>query len=150
MEVFIKGVEVLIDDEDYELFSKYKWFINKQGYLHTYIYINKKRKWILYHRLTLGLTDPKIITDHINRNRLDNRRCNLRVCGKKENARNTSSRKNCTSKYLGVYLIKSGKWYARCYNKHLGSFITEEEAALAYNKEAMIRYGEFASLNIIK
>lgn len=152
MEVFVKGVSVLIDDEDYELFSKYKWHISC-GYLRTNIKIDNKNKGFLLHRLILRLTDPKIITDHINHNKLDNRKSNLRVCTIKENSYNKSSHKNSTSKYIGVYLRKDRdkkKWVSSCRNIDRKSFYTEEEAALYYNELAIKRFGEFANLNIIE
>lgn len=89
--------------------------------------------------------------DHINGNRLDN----LRGCNNGENNRNKGPNKKNTSGYKGVYLHKStGKWIAqitvnyKC--KSLGSFITAEAAALAYNEAAREYHGEFAFQNEIQ
>lgn len=152
MEVLVKGISVLIDDEDYELFSKYNWRIDSLGYVRTDRRINKKKTCIRLHRLLMiGLEKNDLQVDHINRNRLDNRRCNLRVCTKKQNNQNTSVRKNSSSNYLGVHLRKNRgnkKWVACCCRKSK-CFLTEKEAALYYNELAIIEYGEFANLNII-
>lgn len=92
--------------------------------------------------------------DHKDRNQLNDKIENLRPASKHENMRNISSRKNSSSKYLGVCREKRyNKWYANIYIdgklKFLGSFETEEQAALAYNEAAKVHYKEFANLNII-
>ena len=100
-----------------------------------------------------------MLGDHINRNRLDNRRANLRLCTYAQSARNVSKQashngRKCSSKYKGVTLRKkSGLWMARIdkdYEQyHLGYFENEEDAARAYNEAAIELHGEFASLNEI-
>lgn len=80
---------------------------------------------------------------------------NLRAANKSGNNKNTSSRKGSTSKYLGVSWNKVlGKWHAAIWinnaQKHIGNFINEHEAALAYNREAVRYHKEFANLNIGK
>jgi len=97
---------------------------------------------------------PKIV-DHANRNRLDNHIENLREANNSENCKNRRSAKGSTSIYLGVsWYSRYSKWKSgiKEYNKtshHIGYFISEEEAALAYNKMAVKLHGEFANLNII-
>ncbi len=96
--------------------------------------------------------------DHINRNKLDNRKCNLRYADNSDNCKNkTKTLIKTLSKYKGVSKIKDRrkkKWVARInvngnqYN--LGYFNTEKEAAEAYNKAALELHGEFAVLNVIK
>lgn len=94
-----------------------------------------------------------ICVDHIDRNTLNDRIENLRAATKAENAKNSHSRKNSTSKYLGVYK-KRNKWAAEIRHegkrKHLGHFNDEKEAALAYNLAATYCHKEFANLNIIE
>ena len=143
-----------IDNDDYEIVKDYKWCYH-QGYAKTNITLpNGKRKSLLMHRLILGLTDPKIQADHINHNKLDNRRNNLRSCNIQQNHMNQSSRKNSTSKYLGVSWNKNAKkWHSniRFNNKriHLGLYTNENDAAKAYNLKAKELFKEFANLNII-
>jgi hypothetical protein len=83
--------------------------------------------------------DGKVI-DHINRNRLDNRKSvNLRYTTVPFNIRNRAKKKDCSSKFQGVYFKHERKKWAAYINiegvrKHLGHFENEEDAALAYQK----------------
>lgn len=85
--------------------------------------------------------------DHINKNKKDNRKENLRKCTKQENNRNKSKQSNCTSKYIGVSLEQK-RWRA-CItvNKkkiNLGSYNTEEKALIARLRAEKEYFGEFA------
>lgn len=152
-----KGYYTIIDDEDYEKISKYKWYSlkNRNRIIATArVTINKKRKRIQLHRIILNMTDPKIIVDHINRNTLDNRKCNLRICTNQQNCMNVGKNKNSTSGYKGVSLkrcINEDRWQSNIgYNfKHiyLGLYQTKEEAAKAYDRKALELFGDFAYLN---
>lgn len=107
------------------------------------------------HRIILGITDSKIIIDHIDHNGLNNQRHNLRICTYSQNACNRNPYRNTSSKYKGVtFYKKTGKWRSVIrYNKKtysIGSFDTEIEAAIAYNKKAIVMFGNFAGLNIIE
>lgn len=90
--------------------------------------------------------------DHINRDRLDNRRCNLRLTDRGGNARNCSRNRKNTSGYKGVCRVGSrGRWGAEVVykgaNHWLGVFETAEEAAVTYDLAAMALHGEFAATN---
>ena len=90
--------------------------------------------------------------DHINRNRLDNRLCNLRICSHQENAYNIGLKSSNTSGYIGVYWnTEKNKWCARIRingkKKHCGYFSSIIDAAKAYDKKAKETRGEFAVLN---
>lgn len=133
-ELNIKGKIVLIDDEDLDLVSKYSWWITPQGYAVTkirYAKGNKNRKTIGMHRVILGNPDTASI-DHINRNKLDNRKVNLMPCTDGHNNRNKPIRKGKKSNYRGVSPHRSG-WQVvvRINGKltWLGKYKTEEEAA---------------------
>ena len=156
------GYECILDEEDYEKFSKFNWFAsNKDGRI--YAYRSKrygprkenKRLTIYLHREIINAPKGAMV-DHVNRNTLDNRRENLRLCNSTENAHNTSKfKRKCSSKYKGVCWDKSKKkWQVMISinKKHtfIGRFETEKEAAIEYNKQAKIHYGEFAALNIIE
>lgn len=156
-----KGKFALVDDEDYEYLNQFKWYA-KEGrrtfYAHCFDRILKgNNKKVAMHRLLLGLTDPKILGDHINHNGLDNQKRNLRACNHKQNGSNRRSKKNGTSKYLGVYANKYN-WVANmCIEgkrTYLGCFPFTPEgeilAALKYNEYALIHHKEFASINIIE
>lgn len=96
------------------------------------------------------------LVDHVNGDKLDNRRTNLRLATKSQNEQNKRKRRsNTTSRYKGVVKMTNRKkcWRATLtmegYNLHLGTFYTEEEAAIAYNEAAYKHFGEFALLNEI-
>ena len=93
-----------------------------------------------------------LVVDHINGNRMDNRRCNLRHCTNAENSRNCQHRSG-TSKYRGVYYAKqTKKWRASIMHNgkrfHLGYFATEEAAAEKWNEAAKAMFGEYVVLNV--
>mgnify|MGYP003656276584 CR=1 FL=1 len=95
--------------------------------------------------------------DHINHDPLDNRRANLRLCTRSENARNTRGHSSSKNKYKGVTYHTAGhypagrRWraYTRVNGKRvwLGYHATEDDAARAYNDYAIKEFGEFACLN---
>ena len=89
MKCKVKNKVVLIDDEDADIFNKYNWHINDSGYAVWRGLINGKKKTIRLHRLVMHADEDQII-DHINRNKLDNRKSNLRFTTCAENYRNTS------------------------------------------------------------
>jgi hypothetical protein len=143
--------KALVDDEDFEKISQYKWHIDKcrqYFYAQAYIKINGRHKHFLMHKF---LTRHKQ-TDHIDGNGLNNQRRNLRAATTQQNQMNRKPLTNCTSRYKGVSYHKRGKiWqaYIKINGKtiHLGSFRLEIDAAKAYNKKAVELFGEFAKLN---
>jgi hypothetical protein len=133
-----------ISPQDVERVTKYSWNLTSNGY--AYAYEPKNKKQISLSRLIMSPPEGMEV-DHINRNRLDNRRENLRICTPSQNSINAPSRKS-KSKYKGVWRGKKQKsWNAEIAGKMLGAFKTQEEAALRYNEEAIKLYGEFAHLN---
>jgi len=148
------GHETIVDDEDYAWLNQWKWYAKKDG--NTFYAVRQERenqqyKTILMHRQILGLGEGKL-TDHMNRDGLDNRRSNLRACTRSQNAMNQCRQKGCPSRFKGVTWHKGvGKWQARITASgnctYLGLYDTEEEAALVYNRAALECFGEFACLN---
>ncbi len=154
---------VLVDDEDLELVSRYKWHLNKKvrktsGDILYYAETNIKREdgsrsSVRMHRLILGLDfGDKRIADHINYRTLDNRRCNLRICSPLESVRHRKKVAGTSSKYKGVhYNPKNKNWVSQIQIKGkqrgLGSFKTQKEAAVQYDIAAFAEFGEFAELN---
>lgn len=137
----------IVDDEDYQKCLGYKWHLSVKGYVETTTGYNGKRVKIHQH-----ITDFKFACiDHKNHNPLDNRRSNLRPCTKAENNRN--SRPWAGKKYKGTSKNYKG-WRAMITvnyeRKYLGTFSSEEEAAMVYNKFALKHFGEFAYLNPIQ
>lgn len=144
------GREILIEESDYNLISEYLWCESKEGYARTTSKSNKNKS-ILMHRLIFGNRSPELI-DHINGNKLDNRRCNLRGCSNSQNQMNRQVSKNKSSQYKGVHWASDrGKWRALIQKDkatyRLGDFETEDAAAIAYNEKALQLFGTFARLN---
>jgi len=137
---------VFFDLEGKRLFEKYNWFVSGNGYLMRM----DKRKGIYFHRELLNFSSSEI--DHINNNKLDNRRSNLRYCSRSQNNYNSLKRTNTRSQYKGIIYEKGiNKWRPRIkINKKsisLGCFNSELAAALVYDYHAKKHYKEFAKIN---
>lgn len=94
-----------------------------------------------------------MVIDHINGDKLDNRRQNLRICTSADNAKNQKVQENKigkTSRYKGVYWHKrANKWMARIGGMYLGIYHSEIDAALVYNEASKKYHGEFGRINEI-
>lgn len=143
----------MIDEDDLEKISSYKWHLNICDKTKKYVSSTKNGKTFLMHRVILNAKKDEYI-DHINGNGLDNRKENLRICTNQQNSFNSRLRKNNTSGYKGVEKDKkTGKWRSYInFNKkiHLGQYLTKKEAALVYNNKAKELFGEFAFINNLK
>lgn len=100
--------EFYFDLEDYDKIKEYCWCFMGSGYLTGKT--PGTNKYILMHRLVMGFPDSDI--DHDNRVRYDNRKENLRMASKKENARNRSTPSNCSSGVSGVCSSRNNAWRA--------------------------------------
>lgn len=144
-------MKILIDKEDQHLLSINSWRIVK-GYVQRHR--PKGQKEIMLHRLIIAC--PKgMYVDHINGNKLDNRRSNLRIVTPSQSIMNTKRCSDSLSKYKGISWHKKNKrWFAKIVingkNKHLGSFKSSKEAAIAYDNSARFLFGEYARLNFPK
>lgn len=146
------GMVTLIDDEDYERVSKYKWEARKHSHAYYADSIERVRK-VSMHRFIMGLEKgDKRLVDHRDNNTLNNKKDNLRVCNAHESARARRKSKNNSSGFKGVCWSKrSSKWCAYIkvdYKKiHLGRYPDVIEAAKAYDEAATKYFGEFAITN---
>ena len=144
-----KGKFAIVDDDDYEALICFKWHCNAAGYSVRRITIGPgKRAMVLMHRLIAG-TPPGKETDHINMDKLDNRKCNLRICTPAENKWNLGKRKDNMSGYKGVGWHKgTKKFMARIRHNntrmYLGLFPTAKAAHNAYKLAAATYHGEFS------
>lgn len=144
-----------IDDADWDLVKQYRWYAQKHTDGNNWYAISTDSKRIKMHRLILGLPAKVPLVDHKDRNGLNNRRENLRICTPKQNRGNALKSKNNTSGFKGVVLNTTEKrtkpWMAYMKqdnkSKTLGYFLTAEEAARAYDRAAVTHFGEFARLN---
>lgn len=159
-----QGYVAIVDAEDYERVSQFKWVAavirRKDGTIRN-VYAQRNIPWSdrkgatqRMHRFISGLSDSKIQGDHKNHNGLDNRRDNLRSCDNTRNCHNTRLRPSSTSGAKGVsWDDEAMRWRARITVngkvKHLGRFGFKEQAAAAYNEAAKKYFGEFAHLNKI-
>ena len=139
---FKENVKLQIDEEDYE-----KHFKEKSIYLNGNGYALSNNIGI--HRIIMDITDSKLQIDHINHDKLDNRKENLRVVTHQQNSYNKTVYKNNESGYTGVHLYKpTGKYmaYIKANNKrkHLGYYKTIEEAYTAYVRASKALHGEYA------
>lgn len=143
--VLYRGELCRVDDEDFEKLSQYSWSVGGSGYAMAWV----NGRMITMHQL-LTKTSRGMPTDHIDRNKLNNQRNNLRVCTQSENVANGKMRANNMSGYRGVIWSRD-KWFAQIKknykNRRIGPFNSPKQAAQAYDAKAKELHGEFASLN---
>ena len=154
-----QGQFALVDDDDFEELSKYKWHAKWCDTTQSY-YVGRNKRidgkfhGVSMHRELLNALRGQYV-DHANHDTLDNRRFNLRFCTKAQNNSNRKSlQTNNTSGYQGVtWHWPTQKWLSQIranrQKRHLGLFETKEAAALAYNEAARELHGQFATLNTI-
>lgn len=135
------------DKEDYDLIKPFHWREDIDGYAQAQTH----GKHIFLHRLVLSNIGDAVV-DHINHNKLDNRKCNLRECTIQQNSWNRRCHNNVCG-YKGVKSNGYGKFVAQITKDHvsfyLGTYVTAKDAAIAYNQKAIELFGEFACLNDI-
>ena len=124
-----KPYEAYLDYNDYQLISNYTWYVNPStGYVQTKARLGRSvNKGLYMHRLIMGVSGHKTYVDHINGNRMDNRRSNLRVCSPSQNGHN----KHVSNRVVGVSRVVTAYWEARIQvNKvpFMKRFKTYEEA----------------------
>lgn len=161
MSVYItlsKGQLALIDDVDADWLAQWKWYLNKGGYAQRHRPRTEPGSRAIHmHRVVLerklGHPIPEgYQADHINGDRLDNRRENLRLASAADNTHNSAKPRTNTSGYKGVHLFRqtnrwqvyiaiNGKWL------HLGYYDDLIIAARVYDAAARRYFGEFARPN---
>lgn len=149
-----KGKITIVDDLDYEWLSQWKWCVSNKGYAQRNTpKADGRVTTIRMHSQIVGIK-PGFQADHINGDRLDNRRSNLRHATCAQNSENREKVRG-NSQFKGVGQRKdTQKWRAIIQKgatvHYIGQFSTEVEAALAYNKVAISLFGEFARLNVVE
>ncbi len=140
----LSGNTVIVDPDDADLLEGCWWdgryAKSDLGRLHRLIAIR-----------VFGAATADDFVDHIDGDRCNNRRGNLRIVTKAQNAANSASRGG-VSEYRGVSPARNERWQAQISSKgirkHLGTFDTEEEAAAAYDAAARELHGEYARPNL--
>lgn len=145
---------VLVDDEDYEYLSTFKW--NQAGKPGRFIYacrsarrsLGERGTTVLMHRVIMNAPSGMMV-DHRDGNTLNNQRSNLRVCTRAQNMWNAKPSRNSTSSVKGVGFNRtSGKWIARVSvngeRKQVGTFSDKQSAIDACRIAATELHGEFA------
>ena len=145
--------EFYFDLDDYELVKQYYWSVNSNGYASSFYFTkDESGKRVhhvrLFHRMIMD-APSNIDVDHINRNRLDNRKSNLRLCSSQQNDYNNSVSKRNTSGVIGVsydkriqkwrsYITFEGEWI------NLGAYFNKEDAIIARLTAELKYFKEFA------
>jgi len=144
-----KGQFALVDEEDYGKLSEWGWTYHKSsGYALRYSQITMHRQIMNL----LNISPKEIQVDHINHNKLDNRKVNLRTVSRQQNRFNLSKYKNNTSGFKGVSWHRNHQhWVARIQVDNrpiaIGSYNDKIQAAKAYDEAAKFYHKEFAYLN---
>lgn len=142
------NIFAVVSDRDFKMVSKYHWYLHTNGYVRC----STPTKMYL-HRLILSPKENELC-DHINGDRLDNQRKNLRICTQSQNFMNVGKRKHNTSGFKGVCFDRTRvKWIAQIQkdgvNINIGRFEKKINAVRAYNRTALKLFGSFAYLNKI-
>lgn len=144
------GDKFYFDKEDFEKVNKYTWRVSHNGYIQTSAErVGSQRKVLEMHSYLIG-EHKGFVIDHINRNKRDNRRVNLRLVDNSMNGFNITRQSNNTTGKTGVYYNKKNNNYMakigyrnRCI--YLGSYVTFEDAVEAREKAELKYFGELAN-----
>lgn len=143
------GAECIVDDDDFEMLSKYRWSKHSKERGYAVTRTTKHGKTIYMHRLITGADDGKYV-DHANHNTLDNRKENLSVGSQSDNLLNRAKMKTGAGRFRGVHPHRPGSWIVMYRGKYLGVFRgddAEERGARAYDAAAIAHRGQLAQTN---
>jgi len=153
------GMDVIIDDEDFQKINSMKWALDEYRYKIrgkayfrcslSKIINGKYQRSVWLHRFIMNQDSWNgLVVDHANGNTLDNRKLNLRICPQLKNSQNRAMSKNNSSGYKGVnWNDITQRWHARIgvnwKRISLGYYDTPEEAYAAYCEASKKYHGEY-------
>lgn len=136
---------IIVSPEDRILLIRYRFAVNAAGYCYT----KTEGKNVFLHKILLS--EPNTIVDHVNGNKLDNRRENLRYATASQNSHNCKLSSDNTTGYKGVTKRHNGTFQAYINvngkRENLGTYLTAVEAAKVYDKASEKYHKEFSSHN---
>ncbi|QKF93603.1 HNH endonuclease with AP2/ERf domain [Fadolivirus algeromassiliense] len=150
----INNAVMLVSKNSLQLILQFIWYLGKDGYPITHGTDDKSivfGRGLTMHKLLYPNLEKGYVVDHINKNRLDNRLTNLRVCTSTQNSYNKSKPKNSTKQYKGITQQSNGLWTAKisksgkCYK--IKDIDDEKEAAHIYDAMAEELFGKYAGKN---
>ena len=150
--ILTRGKVTLVDDEDFEWLSRWKWQAIFPG-----LYARRSDGTYMHRAIMehYGKVGDSPLVDHADRDGLNNQKSNLRMVTHGQSQANTGRPKNNTSGYKGVTFrndkARERRWSARLFKNgqriYIGDFATAAQAGLAYDMAALKHNGEFAVLN---
>lgn len=136
------GSVIIADSEDFERLSKHSWCIDAKGYPVA----NVDGKLTTMQRFLMN-PQKNMVVDHMNGDKLDNRKSNLRICTPRQNAQNQRGNKG-RELPIGIRKTKAGKYVARiCVDRktiHIGTFQNIDDAVSAREKAEIQYFGMYA------
>lgn len=146
MVLYCGNTIVVFDTEDYPLISERQWSVGSHGYVTS----GSSENQVLMHRLVIG-ADTDQVVDHINRIKVDNRKCNLRLCSHRDNTWNRPTQVNNKTGYKGICKLPNGKYQAQITIDrkpvYLGQYTDIMEAVHVYDSALMLVAGDYACVN---
>ena len=146
-----QGLFATIDSDFADSICPHRWHAVKAKAT-FYAARREKDKTIYMHRFVMGVVDQprKVFVDHIDFDGLNNSTSNLQICSPADNARKSRTRRTFDAS-KGVWLVRPGSWGARIIcdgvDHYLGAYVSEREAAIAYDAAATVLFGRFAVRN---
>jgi hypothetical protein len=147
-----RGQVVIVDDQDFLELAQYRWCYSTVGYAVRRKKMPDGKSKVVYMHREIMNPEKGMEVDHVNGQKLDCRRDNLRLCTSGQNKYNIGKKRDNTSGYKGVWYSKQKqRWVSEIWvekkKRYLGSFNTPEDAAIAYNAAAIRFHGDFSNIN---